>query len=35
MPSGTQWTGRTDRGDKFDIEEMAYFDTRLFKLVPE
>lgn len=27
--------GRTDRGDKFDIEEMAYFDTRLFKLVPE
>ena len=27
--------GRTDRGDQFDIEQMAYFDTALFKPVPK
>ncbi|QNO00778.1 hypothetical protein phiPsa397_001 [Pseudomonas phage phiPsa397] len=32
MTSGTG--GRTDRGDAFDIEQMAYFDTSLFKLIP-
>lgn len=26
--------GRTDRNDRFDIEQMAYFDTTLFKLIP-
>jgi len=33
MSNGTG--GRTDRGDKFDIEDMAYFDTKLFKRVPD
>lgn len=31
MTSGTG--GRTDRGDAFDIEQMCYFDTSLFKPV--
>jgi len=25
--------GRVDRGDQFDIEQMAYFDTKLFKRI--
>ncbi|WYN05145.1 hypothetical protein ISREJYDI_CDS0185 [Pseudomonas phage UNO-G1W1] len=26
--------GRKDRGDRYDMEEMAYFDTALFKPIP-
>lgn len=26
--------GRTDRGDQFDVEQMVYIDTALFKLIP-
>lgn len=32
MTSGTG--GRTDRGDAFDIEQMCYFDTNLFRRIP-